>query len=112
MIPAVNSNLQLLPGACLGFRFYPRGVLPSLLPIHQSDHQNEDGSVVLDVWEILAAPLKQLLITGSSDVVATTWLPGFSQSESLPAFIQASRLGELWPRLNPIGRNLLFSQYS
>lgn len=60
--------------------------------------------------EILASLLKQLLITGSGNVVATTSLPGFSLAESRPALIQTCSLGELWPRSDPITSNLFLCQ--
>lgn len=63
-----------------------------------------------DTWQILASPLKQLLITGSRSVVATTSLPGFSVAESRPAFIQTCSLGELWPHSDPIAQNLFLCQ--
>lgn len=65
-----------------------------------SGRQNEDCG--FDAWEILASPLKQLLITGRVNVVATTSLPGFSLAESRSAFIQTCSLRELWPLSDPI----------
>lgn len=65
-----------------------------------SNRQNEHCG--FDTWEILASPLKQLLITGRVNVVATTSLPGFSLAESRSAFIQTCSLGELWPLSDPI----------
>lgn len=59
-------DLQLLRWACLGLDFDPSGWAFSF------------QLCGFDTWEILASTLKQLLITGIGNVVATSGLPGVS----------------------------------
>lgn len=54
---------------------------------------------------MLASVLKQLLITGRGNVVATASLPGFSVVESRPAFI-------LQPRSDPITCSFVRTPYT